>query len=88
MPPLEGDLEFRIRDVRKARGFSLDTLSDETGMAKDHISRLERGLRPRASFRSILQLAHALTGKPNPTLEEVVATACELVFIRPPRKRA
>jgi transcriptional regulator with XRE-family HTH domain len=58
--PEQKGLGQRIREVRNARGWTLDQLAKEAGLTKGFLSQVENGKAPRPSGRVLLLLARAL----------------------------
>ncbi|WP_433432504.1 cupin domain-containing protein [Nonomuraea sp. CA-141351] len=54
-----GAVGTRVRSLRKERGFTLDRLSELSGLSTGIISQVERGL-ANPSFSTLVQLAHGL----------------------------
>ena len=50
----------RIREIRLARGLSITSLSQQAGVAKSYISRIERGLQRNPSMDFIAKVAVVL----------------------------
>ncbi|MBX8944788.1 helix-turn-helix domain-containing protein [Lysinibacillus sp. K60] len=50
----------KLKRLRKARGFSLQRMSDMTGVSPSYISRLERNEKQSPSFPILVELARAL----------------------------
>lgn len=49
----------RIRDLRKARGFSQEAFALEVDLARSYMSGIERGTR-NLSFKTVVQIANTL----------------------------
>ena len=55
----------KLRELRRSRFLTRDELADKSGVARDHIGRLERGEIPGESrMRTIRKLAQALEVDP------------------------
>lgn len=52
-------IEFKIREIRKSKNVSLNQLSEMTGIAKSHISNIERGEKD-PSISIVIRIALAL----------------------------
>jgi transcriptional regulator with XRE-family HTH domain len=81
---LDGVIRARIRGLRLARGWSLDTLAARCHMSASTLSRIETGHR-RISLDQLVPIARALGS----TLDQLVESADDGdVVIRPRRDRA
>jgi transcriptional regulator with XRE-family HTH domain len=61
----------RLRELRRSRFLTRDELAEKSGVARDHIGRLERGEIPGESrMRTIRALAEALDVPPADLLED------------------
>ena len=70
----------RLRVLRAQRGWTLRQLEERSGVSKDAISEIERGLRtPRIS--TLLSLAQGLGIDPQELLQEVVQTPQEPPYV-------
>jgi len=52
-------IEFKIREVRESKNITLTQLSKMTGIAKSHLSNIERGEKE-PSFSMLIRIALAL----------------------------
>ena len=52
-------IEFKIREVRESKNITLTQLSKTTGIAKSHLSNIERGEKE-PSFSMLIRIALAL----------------------------
>lgn len=52
-------MRYRIKELRKAKGWTLDHLASEVGTSKGYLSDLERGKRD-GSVQMLRDIAHAL----------------------------
>jgi transcriptional regulator with XRE-family HTH domain len=83
-PDLDGLIRQRIRGLRLARGWSLDTLAARCYLSPSTLSRLETGHR-RIALDQLVPIAHAL----GTTLDQLVESVDDDdVVIRPHRDRA
>jgi transcriptional regulator with XRE-family HTH domain len=56
---LEDRLGRQVRELRKAKGVTLQTLADETGLSVGYLSQIERG-RSQLTVNNLMQIAGAL----------------------------
>jgi transcriptional regulator with XRE-family HTH domain len=60
----------RVRELRKAKGWTQEDLAGHSGLAVVQISRIERGVRE-VRLTTILRLLKALEAEPNDMLAEI-----------------
>lgn len=59
----------RIREVRRSKDITLETLAEETGISTSYLSRIEGGSR-KASLENIIRIARALATEPEELSDE------------------
>ncbi len=74
-------LPFRLKMLRKKNRFSLDTLSQMTGVTKSYLSKLERGL-SQPSISIILRLASAYGLSVADLVDEHVSEPGDIAIVR------
>ena len=55
---------MELKKYRRIAGLTQEQLAEKSGVDATVISRLERGVRPRASYENIVRLARALNLEP------------------------
>lgn len=67
----------RMAVIRKLRGVSQERFASESGLARSHVSGIERG-KINVSFGTICIIAEALSVEPKELLDFYSTTVCEL----------
>jgi transcriptional regulator with XRE-family HTH domain len=52
----------QLKDIRKAKGYSIKEVANKAGMDRDRVSRIERG-KINPSFSSVMDIAKAIGAK-------------------------
>lgn len=53
-------MKDKIRSLRKAKGFSLEKLAEQSGCSKSHLCEIEHGNSPKPSAKLLANIANAL----------------------------
>lgn len=62
-------MKLRVRELREAKGLTVEQLADRVGISKGYLSEIERGVKV-VNSRRLDQLAAALDCKPNDLLAD------------------
>jgi XRE family transcriptional regulator of biofilm formation len=63
-------VQNRIKQLRLLRGYSINALSEKTGVSKSYLSYIERGIQKNPSLHILSKLAHSLGTTVEDLLEE------------------
>ncbi len=63
-------MQNRIKQLRLLKGYSINTLSEKTGVSKSYLSYIERGIQKNPSLQILSKLANALGTTVEDLLEE------------------